>query len=132
MATITPTLNLVSNASSHATPGPLSIALSLSATDSLTVDGVTTCDIATATTTHTANKILDSATQTLPAYVYIKNTGDGVVYLCTGDAGTVGNQVMEIGALEFAFFPWAAEVDYFLESAAGTETVEVWTFAQGA
>jgi hypothetical protein len=132
MATIIPTLTLTANDSSHATPGPLSIALSLSATDSLTADGGVTCDIVTATTTHSANLILDASEQTLPAYVYIKNTGDGTVYLCIGDAGTASNQVMEIGTLEFAFFPWAAEVDYYLESAAGTETVEVWTFAQGA
>ena len=132
MATITPTLTLVSNSSSHATPGPLSVALSLSATDSLTVDGVATCNIVTATINHLDNLILDESEQALPTYVYIKNTGDGTVYLCIGDAATASNQVMEIGASEFAFFPWAAEVDYYLESAAGTKTVEVWTFAQGA
>lgn len=40
MATITPTFTLKANASSATTPGPMSIALSLSATDSLTVDRV--------------------------------------------------------------------------------------------
>ena len=40
MATITPTLTLTSNASGATTPGPLSVALSLSATDALTVDTV--------------------------------------------------------------------------------------------
>ena len=41
MATITPTLTLTSNASSASSlPGPLSIALSLSATDSLAVTKV--------------------------------------------------------------------------------------------
>ena len=38
MATIKPTLSLTANASTASTPGPLSIALNLSATDSLTVD----------------------------------------------------------------------------------------------
>ena len=38
MATIKPTLSLTANASPASTPGPLSIALNLSATDSLTVD----------------------------------------------------------------------------------------------
>ena len=41
MAVIKPTLTLVSNASTATTdPGPLSVALTLSATDSLTVDEV--------------------------------------------------------------------------------------------
>ena len=40
MATISPTLSITANASSATTPGPLGFALSLSATDSLTVDRV--------------------------------------------------------------------------------------------
>ena len=40
MATIKPTLNLTANASSATTPGPLSIAIALSATDALDVTKV--------------------------------------------------------------------------------------------
>jgi len=40
MATITPTFSLKSNAGTSATPGPLSMALALSLSDSLTVDKV--------------------------------------------------------------------------------------------
>ena len=132
MATITSTLTITAPASTATPAGPLSIALSLTATDTPTTDGKVTCDIVTATATHTDNKILDNTTQTSPAYVYIKNTSDTIIYLCIGDASTATNQVMEIGASEFAFFPWAAEVDYYLESASGSKTAEVWVFAQGA
>ena len=132
MAQITTTLTITGPASTATPAGPLSIALSLTATDTPTTDGKVTCDIVTATTTHSDNKILDNSTQTSPAYVYIKNTSDTVIYLCTADAATPANQVMEIGAGEFAFFPWAAEVDYYLESASGSKTAEVWVFAQGA
>ena len=51
MATIKPTLSIVSNNSSHATPGPLSMALDLSTTVDVTCDdvhqGVVTIDDAT-------------------------------------------------------------------------------------
>jgi|TARA_R100000084_G_scaffold108522_1_gene71377 hypothetical protein len=129
MATITPTLTLTSNASSATTPGPLSFALSLSATDSLTVNGVVTSNIVTCTTNHADNKILD-ASALGASYVYIKNISDTTIYLCIGDAGTTTNNAMTIAAGEFAFFPWAGTIDYYLESASGSKKAEYFIFAQ--
>ena len=71
MATITPTLTLTSNASTaSSTPGPLSIALSLSATDALDV-------------TEVQSKIVDvSGTHA--------NLWDASDFTASGEAGTDG------------------------------------------
>jgi len=85
MATITPTLTLVSNSSSHASPGPLSVALSLSATDELTVDTVEAeiHSLVVAPTLLFDGSALCGGTETPStaaanqkgAYIYMKNTG---------------------------------------------------------
>ena len=89
MAVITPTLTLTSNASTASTnPGPLSVALSLSATDVLTVD---TIEAATITVGTTVQTLFDGSTKdvgsevagTNGGFLYFKNTSaaDHDVYI---------------------------------------------------
>ena len=128
MATITPTLSITSNASSATTPGPLSFALSLSATKATTVSGPVTSKIEGVTTTHTDHKIFDQSTQG-HAYIYVNNTSDREVFLCSGDAGTTGNRFMSVGPSEFAYFPWSGTRDIFLDhTGSGTKNVEYFIF----
>jgi len=86
MATIKPTFTLTSNkASATTTPGPLSVALALSVTDSLTVDSVTS---EIASLVDSPVQLLDgsslsggtetpstAAANQVGGYLYIKNTG---------------------------------------------------------
>ena len=91
MAVIKPTLTLTSNASSATTdPGPLSIALSLSTTDSLTVDTVE-AEIFTegtgANTTILDGSALESAfvPGTNGCFIYLRNTmTSGTETICVG------------------------------------------------
>ena len=134
MATITPTLTLTSNASTHATPGPLSIALALSASDTLTVNGRVEGKVAAVTTTHTDNLIFDAGTMN-EVYIYLNNTSDSTIYVCNGDAGTDANRFMALRAGEFAWFPWFAAstgtaTDIYLDhSSGGTKNCEYWIFS---
>jgi len=128
MATITPTLSITSNASSATTPGPLSFALSLSATKALTVSGPVTSKIEEVTTTHTNHKIFDQSTQE-HAYIYVNNTSDREVFLCSDNADSTGNRFMSVGVGEFAFFPWSGTRDIFLDhTGTGTKNVEYFIF----
>ena len=128
MATITPTLNITSNASTATTPGPLSFALSLSATKALTVNGPVTSKIEEVTTTHTSHKIFDQATQG-HAYIYVNNTSDREVFLCSDNADTPGNRFISVGVGEFAFFPWSGTRDIFLDhTGTGVKNVEYFIF----
>ena len=133
MATITPTLSLTSNASTASTPGPLSVALSLSATKATTVNGNVTSKVCGVTTTHTDNLIFDAST-TNEAYIYINNTSDEIIYVCNDDAETAANRFMALRAGEFAWFPWFAAsagtaTDIYLDhSGGGTKNVEYWIF----
>tara|TARA_R100001198_G_C5039241_1_gene100863 strand:+ start:67 stop:474 length:408 start_codon:yes stop_codon:yes gene_type:complete len=132
MATITPTLSLTSNASTASTPGPLSIALSLSATKALTVNGRVESRVAGVTTTHTDNLIYDASVMG-ECYIYINNTSDSTVYATNGDAGTDANRFMTFRTGEFAFFPWSPAAttvtDIYLDhSSGGTKNVEYWVF----
>jgi len=106
MATITPTLTLVSNASSAITlPGPLSVALALTATTPLTVDTLLAAGTVIPTTGNTAPTLLfagetlsfaglgqgaDGDASDTPgthgSYLYIRNStaaGTGLIYLGT-------------------------------------------------
>jgi hypothetical protein len=128
MATITPTLSITSNASSATTPGPLSFALSLSATKATTVSGPVTSKIEEVTTTHTSHKIFDQATQG-HAYIYVNNTSDREVFLCSDNADTPGNRFMSVGPSEFAYFPWSGTRDIYLDhTGTGTKNVEYFIF----
>tara|TARA_R110002124_G_scaffold97499_2_gene242499 strand:- start:288 stop:794 length:507 start_codon:yes stop_codon:yes gene_type:complete len=94
MATITPTLSLLSNASTATLAGPLSVALSLSATKALTVDTVNSkivtlnlndeivlYDGSTMSGTDTTT---EGAGGTYGGYLYLKNvtaSGTGLIYI---------------------------------------------------
>ena len=107
MAVIKPTLTITANmGTASSEPGPLSFALSLSASDTLTIGGRVESKVAAVTTTHTDNLIYDASVMG-EVYVYINNISDSTVYLCNADAGTDANRFMNIRAGEFAFFPWS-------------------------
>jgi len=134
MATIKPSLTLTANSSSAATdPGPLSFALSLTTSDSLTISKVSEAGTAAVTSTHTDNLIFDASANN-EVYIYLNNTSDTTVYVCNADAGTDANRFMALRAGEFAFFPWFAAstgtaTDIYLDhSAGGTKDVEYWIF----
>jgi hypothetical protein len=133
MATITPTLSLTSNASTASTPGPLSVALSLSATDNLAVSKV--AEAGTAEVTTSGIQIFDCGTSG-EVYVYLNNTSDSTIYVgkAAASADTDSNRFMALRAGEFAWFPWWAgstgtDTDLFLDhSSGGTKNVEYWIF----
>ena len=134
MGVIKPTLTLTSNASTATTDaGPLSVALSLSATDSLTVAKV--AEAGTAEVTTSGVQIFDCGTSG-EVYVYLNNISDSTVYVgkATDAADTDANRFMALRAGEFAWFPWWAEstgtaTDIFLDhSSGGTKDVEYWIF----
>ena len=158
MAVITPTLTLVSNAAGS-TPsnlaGPLSIALSLTATDTLTVDTVEaeTFTIGTgANTTIVDGSALDTAfvPGTNGCYIYLKNTmtsGDAVICIGIGDDGlspavddgttdltrshTDSARTFSLKAGEFAFFPFDYTGDIVAQATAASQTLEYFRFDRG-
>ena len=103
MAVITPTISIRSNTSTATTnPGPLSVALSLSGSDVLTVDTATS-SIITPPNSGAPLKFLDGdalqggdsydAPGTYGAYVYMKNTtttGTNLIYIGFGTAALQG------------------------------------------
>ena len=134
MGVIKPTLTLTANTRSATTDaGPLSVALSLSATNSLTITKVAEAGTASVTSTHTDNLIFDAGTMN-EVYIYLNNVSDTTVYVTNADAGTDANRFMALRAGEFAWFPWFAAstgtaTDIYLDhSASGTKDVEYWVF----
>tara|TARA_R100001198_G_C5123879_1_gene145306 strand:- start:132 stop:602 length:471 start_codon:yes stop_codon:yes gene_type:complete len=153
MAVIKPTLTLTSNASTATTdPGPLSIALSLSTTDSLTVDTVEAeiFTIGTGANTEIVDgSALDSAfvPGTNGCFIYMKNTtASGTETICVGigadglspavdDTGTdltlANTSSARTFALlpgEFAFFPFDYCGDIVAQATAAGQTLEVFRF----
>ena len=134
MGVIKPTLTLTANTRSATTDaGPLSVALSLSATNSLTITKVAEAGTASVTSTHTDNLIFDAGTMN-EVYIYLNNVSDTTVYVTNADAGTDANRFMALRAGEFAWFPWFAAstgtaTDIYLDhSASGTKDVEYCVF----
>ena len=134
MGVIKPTLTLTATTRSATTDaGPLSVALSLSATNSLTITKVAEAGTASVTSTHTDNLIFDAGTMN-EVYIYLNNVSDTTVYVTNADAGTDANRFMALRAGEFAWFPWFAAstgtaTDIYLDhSASGTKDVEYWIF----
>ena len=153
MAVIKPTLNLTSNASTATTdPGPLSIALALSATTSLTSDNVTSKIITFADAN--SNTIIwdgdaiagaDGAGGTRGGFLYFKNTsatamvyigidhdGGASLDLSTADeaddeAGLSQMRLFTLKAGEFAWMPFDGNCDIFGDSSAAA-TLECWYF----
>jgi hypothetical protein len=158
MAVIKPTFSLVSNASTATTDsGPLSVALSLSATDSLTVDVVQSKIVTFANAT--SNTILwdgdaiagaDGAGGTRGGFLYFKNTsanGTSLVYigidhdggtsldLSTADEGDAEADLSQMRLFtlkygEFAWMPFDGNCDIFGDASAAA-TLECWYFDRG-
>ena len=149
MATITPTLSLTANASSATTPGPLSIALSLSATDALDVTKVESkiLDVKVDHTASTDAGILwdasdytaSGAAGTDGAFVYIKNTsttatheisiGHGSAAHILGAANTT--RLMTLKGDEFAWFPWDCTADIVYDANGDYSSIlETWIFVR--
>ena len=119
MATIKPTLQLTSNAASATTlPGPLSFALSLSVTDSLTVDTVESEIFTIGTGANTT--IIDGSTIE-SAFV----PGD----LTRSHADSHRTFALLPG--EFAFFPFDYCGDIVAQATAADQTLEFFRFDRG-
>mgnify|MGYP003119785180 CR=1 FL=1 len=146
MATITPTFTLKANASSATTPGPMSIALSLSATDSLTVDRVnseikTVGDSVVAILDGSALLAVDSDNGTAGlhgGFVYMKNVTDSDLDVYIGfnvaDGTTAATDDVDAAARgftlkqdEFAWVPWDCTGDITARGE-GTCKIEYWFF----
>jgi hypothetical protein len=150
MGVIKPTLTLTSNSSAAATDaGPLSIALSLSATDSLDVTKVETkiLDVKEDHTASTDAGILwdasdytaSGAVGTDGAFVYIKNTsstagheisiGHGTAAHILGAGNTTRTMTLKGG--EFAFFPWDCTQDIVYDANGDySGALESWIFVR--
>ena len=116
MATLTPTLTLTST---DATTDNLNITL----TDSLTTAGdVLNTRIATSTTA----AVFLAASDYGKSYIMLKNlssTSAEKIYIRLGATGSAN--VLELGAGEFTFFPWASDEDLVYDADSGTPTLEV-------
>jgi len=156
MAVIKPTLTLTSNASSATTdPGPLSFALSLNVTDSLTVDTVES-EIFTigtgANTTIVDGSALESAFTpgTNGCFIFLKNTtASGTETICIGigadglapavddgtddltRADTASARTFALLPGEFAFFPFDYCGDIVAQATAASQTLEFFRFDRG-
>ena len=154
MGIIKPTLTLTANASSATTDaGPLSVALSLSTTDSLTVDIVESQIISIANDSSHAllfdGAALGGDTETagtVGAFLYFSNAGaSGDIYIgvqadddTAADIGAA-NQADDFSATtrlftlkpgEFAFMPYDYAMDITYDASAAA-TLEVWRFDRG-
>ena len=150
MGVITPTFTLTANASTASTDaGPLSIALSLSATDSLTVTKVESkiLDVKEDHTASTDEGVLwdasdytaSGAAGTDGAFVYVKNTsstatheisiGHGSAAHLLGAANTT--RLMTLKGGEFAWFPWDCTADIVYDANGDySGALESWVFVR--
>jgi hypothetical protein len=129
MATITPTLRLISNPSGGPAPaGPLSIALNLSRTDALTVGSDVSSGVAQVTATHTDNQIYTVGTTA--AYIYLNNSSDTTIY--AGSTGAAATRFLMLKAGEMSWMSWAGDQDIYLYHTAGAvvKDCEFWVFYQ--
>ena len=161
MATITPTLTLTSNASTATTlPGPISVALSLSATDSLTVDSVESKIVTPANSgaptlllagntygpdsgdtggTHGGYLYLKNATATGTSLIYVGTVLQGAAAPANMGAGTTALdnaddatfRLMTLKVGEFAWIPWDYMQDIYCGASSGSQSLEYFLFDRG-
>ena len=144
MGVIKPTLTLKANSSSATTDaGPLSIALSLSATDSLTVTEVQS-KIVDVSGTHAnlwdaSDFTASGEAGTDGAFVYIKNTsttaghhiyiGHGSAAAMQGGANTTRTMTLQGG--EFCWLPWDCTQDIVYDANGDHSNIlETWIFVR--
>jgi hypothetical protein len=161
MAVITPTLSLVANASTATTSaGPLSIALSLSATDILTVDTVQSAIVTPPNSgaptlllagdsyggesgdtpgTHGGFLYIKNATASGANLIYIGTTLQGATAPANMGAGTTALdnaddaslRLMTLKAGEFAWIPWDYMQDIYVGASAAAQSLEYFLFDRG-
>ena len=149
MATITAGVTVSSNASTASTPGPLSFALSLAASDTLDVTKVET-KILDVKGDHTASVdagvLWDASDYTASgvagtdgAFVYIKNTSSTDGHHITIGHGSAANlstdalttRLMTLRGGEFAFFPWDCTADIVYDANGDySAALESWVFVR--
>ena len=144
MGVIKPTFTLTANASSATTDaGPMSIALSLSTTDTLTVDHVKS-KIFKPTTT--AALLFDGSAEddggtagTHGGFLYLKNVSaaDYDIYIGVGaesmsatelEPATDADRFLTLKQGEFAFFPYDYEMDISVDAEHNDAELEYWLF----
>ena len=148
METISPTLSITANASSATTPGPLSFALSLSATDSLTVDRVVSETKVINTSTVLildGSALLDvdsdsGAPGSHGGFLFLRNitSSDLDIYVAFADDNTTpvlgsnddADRTFTLKQDEFAFLPWDCTGD-LIASGEGACTLEYFFFNRG-
>ena len=154
---IKPTFTLTSNKNSvpaSQSPGPLSVALSLNVSDTLSVDEVQSQIVTVSSGSPT--KILDGANftpgvgGTAGAFLYMKNisasSATNVIYVGT-DTGSADDLDDNTGSLgtgadskrlatlkvgEFMFLPYDYCVDINVDANAADQLLEYWLFDRGA
>ena len=119
MATLTPTLTLTST---DLVDGE---SFNLSVTDSLEVVGQAFSFQTVATQTGT---VFAAAANYTKSYVYLKNLSTTANEIMTIEKADGGDEYFTLGAGEFAFFPWASEVDLAVDAATGSPVLEVRIF----
>jgi hypothetical protein len=123
MATLTPTLTLASTDMN----GDV---LNLSVTDSLSILGqVTTKQVVT-----TSDSVTFAANGGYTkSYVYLKNLSATAAETILIELASGNDDVIELGAGEFAFFPWSSTHDLRADAnGTGTPTLEVRIYQQSA
>ena len=116
MATITPTLSLTSNSSSASSlPGPLSVALSLSASTPITVD---TVEAATITPSTTASTLFDGSTKDIGSEVAATEL----------EGNADAQRLFTLKQNEFAFFPYDYNMDIIVDAENAAATLEYFLF----
>jgi len=130
MATVSTQIKITSNAATATTPGPLTFALSLDNTDTLTVNGRVVAEVEEVAASGVP-KIFDSST-TAESYVYLNNISDTNMFVTNSNgAGAAGDRFMMLKAGEAAFFPWAGSQDLHLDhGSADTKKCEYFIFVQ--
>ena len=115
MATLTPTLTLTSTDVS-------ADRISFTDTDSLNV----TKDVISPSKVQLSTSDLTLfSTSYGKSYVYFRNVDDTIAI---NIEVTDGNSTIQLGAGEFAFFPWASAVDLAVDAATGSPVLEVRIF----
>jgi len=155
MATIKPTLSIVSNASDATIPGPLSVALSLSTTVDVTVVGVQSGTMVVNTADNATGWLYDgSLAEDVDggvagvdgSYVYMKNmtasggTGDIYVGVVADATETVTpmesaedeHRMFTLKPQEFAFFPYDHTMNIMLDTSTDGTKLEWWRFDRTA
>ena len=151
MAIIKPTITLTANKNSvSAQPGPLSVALSLSGTDLLSVDGVRSeilvipnhdTESGNATMVIDGTDYTSGAASTTGGFVYLKNVSanSSVNYIMIGieaegdtpsDISSASNakRLMTLKVGEFAFFPFDYNQDITARANVDGQKLEYWVF----